>query len=126
MNEPILSREQLNTVLNENLNEHFWTFQLAVGAKESFNTSDNDFSFNFYEKGKELWAKYLPLLKSIICDKERKIIKPVFDEVVLGNVRELVMLVYTLLTGDHNLTAAIAIPLVALIVKYNLQEFCSN
>ena len=120
-----LTNQQIETVLNGNLDENFWIFQLAQGSTD-VKGKDNDFSFPFYEKGKELLIKYKPTLKSILCDKEQKNISTTIDEIILGNIRELVVYIYSMLTGEHNLVVGIAIPLTAIVIKYNLHKFCAE
>lgn len=121
-----LTDQQIDTILNEHLNQDAWLFQLGVSSKEDLKHADNDFSFPFYDRGKELWEQYKPLLKIILCDKERKTIKLTIDEGLLGNVRELVVFIYLELTNTHNLAVGIAIPLVAIVIKYSLHNFCGN
>lgn len=121
-----LTEQQIATILNEHLNENFWIFQLGQATSGDLIGSDNDFSFPFYEKGKELLEKYKPILKSMLCDTERMCIKSTIDEVVLGNVRELIYLIICTLCESHNLSLSLAIPLAALVIKYGLQNFCSK
>lgn len=121
-----LTPQQLDTILENELNENFWIYQLGVNAEPVSVITDNDFSFPFFEKGKELWEKYLPILKQILCDKERKAIRMTIDEGILGNIRELVVFIYFELTNTHNLVAGIAIPLVAIVIKKSIQNFCEQ
>lgn len=122
-----LTEQQIDLILNEEIDQSAWLFQLGISTKKDFSNTDNDFSFPFYDKGKELWnEKFKPFLKTILCDKDRKTIKLLIDEGLLGNARELAVYIYMELTKTHNIEAGIAIPLIAITIKYNLHKFCSE
>jgi hypothetical protein len=119
----LLTEQQVENILDDRIDENGWLLQLSPGIRNSI---DNDFSFPFYEEGKKLWNEYKPILKNIICDKTRNSIKPEVDEGLLGNVREVIFVIYFELTNTHNVSAAIAIPLIAIVLKRKLQLFCAE
>jgi hypothetical protein len=44
----------------------------------------------------------------------------------LGNERELVVAIFLTLTTSHNIEAAIAIPLIAIVLKKKLEKLCNH
>jgi hypothetical protein len=85
---------------------------------------DNQFMDSFYDKGVELWNRNIDKLRDFLCDKAKKepkiFVKTVTDDGLISLVHNLI--VY--LTDDHQLPAAIAIPLCGIAINKGLNNLC--
>jgi hypothetical protein len=126
MNPQNLKEEQFKTLLNENLDEHFWLYQLGVSSQENIKGIDNDFSFPFYDLGKTTWEKYKPILKEILCDINKNQPKEWVTEAISGDVRDFIAAVLTILMSTYNLTLSLSIPIIALLMKKKVIVLCST
>lgn len=74
--------------------------------------------------GRTCWREYRVKLYKILCVRSAKKPKSWLDEWVSGDIREFMVALISLLTSQYNLPWAIAVPLVALVVKMGLARFC--
>jgi len=75
--------------------------------------------------GKELWTAVQYDLYNIICDPKAKEPRLYVEELISGDIRNLGVSIFTILVSQLSIPAAIAIPLVALILKVGVRRYCS-
>jgi hypothetical protein len=74
--------------------------------------------------GKELWIAVQYDLYNIICDPKAKEPRLFIEELISGDVRDLGISIFTILVSQLSIPAAIAIPIVALVLKAGLRKYC--
>lgn len=123
-----IQEETIDLILSEKFDLNFWYFELGRADQLAEEMSvDNQFMNSFWDRGERLWEKYKEKLRKLICNSDTKRIGNRFEELVLGNGREIaVVLLMELTNSDHGIGKAIAIPLVAILLKKQLNEFCSE
>lgn len=81
---------------------------------------------NYKEVGKKYWEKFRLKLYRSLCIRSEKRPRKWAEELVSGDIREFIVALITILTTRYSIPTAIAIPLVALVVKMGLAKFCES
>lgn len=117
----------IELVQNENLDEIYWFSELGY-ANSKVNDQgfeENDFIYSFYEQGEFLWNKYKVELRELICDIENGVPKPFIEEVLAGDIRQILETITTAIMATFSLVFAIALPLACLLLKFKIKNFCA-
>jgi hypothetical protein len=119
-----IKEEQLKMIQSESFDKNFWYYQLGISISNVNLSSENQISFDFYRLGKEYWEKTIDNLKYILCDRNNKAPNPDLDELLNGDVRNLIVYLISFLVTKSDIVLGLAIPLVALIIKEGIKDFC--
>lgn len=119
-----ITETQINMIQNDSFDANFWYYHLGISISEEDLSTDNLFSFDFYNSGREYWDKLKDKLMTILCDRDNKVPHSTMDEVLNGDIRNLAVYLVTVLVTDLGIVINVAIPLAALILKKGLKEFC--
>ena len=120
----MVNDEQIKMIQDESFDANFWLYQLGMSISDENISSDMRFSFDFYDLGKEYWTSLLDKLRDILCDCDSKIPKSSLDEFLNGDIRNLVVYLITVLVTDLGIVISVAIPIVSLILKMGIKNFC--
>lgn len=117
----------IELVQKENLDDSYWLGELGFANSKLKNESleENDFLYSFYEQGQLLWDKYKEDIRSLICDTENGIPKPFINELIGGDIRNILETLATMIVASVKVEYLIAIPLSCLLLKYKISNFCS-
>jgi hypothetical protein len=122
-----LTEKQIDFILNENFDDNFWIYQLGRHlTKENDLFKDNEFIIDFYNIGFEQWLKFKNVLSDILCDRDNKIPKNWVEELISGDIRNLVIAIASILLSTYSIELSIAIPIIALIIKHDIKLFCKE
>jgi hypothetical protein len=100
-------------------------FELGTALQYEFAPRRIRFRASYSRMGKELWKAVQYDLYKIICDPDTNEPRLYVEELVSGDIRDLGVSIFTILVSQLSIPAAIAIPLVALILKVGLRKYCS-
>ena len=119
-----VSDRQINMIQDESFDTNFWLYQLGMSISEEDLTADNRFSFDLYNSGKEYWENVLDKIRGVLCDRNNKTPKSSLDEFLSGDIRNLIVYLITVLVTDLGIVISVAIPVVSLILKKGVRDFC--
>lgn len=119
-----ITDNQIKMIQNEAFDANFWFYQLGIGISEEDISSENRFSFDFYDLGREHWEKVKDQLMNILCDRDGKVPSNTMDELLNGDIRNIIVYILTILVANLDIVIGVAIPLVSLILKEGLKNFC--
>lgn len=93
---------------------------------EKWKESDNKGNFrpDFIGTGKYVWDSIRTLIYNKICESDTGIPKEWVQEVVGGDIREIILCLLPILITEFELNIPIAVPTVALILKNGIKKFC--
>lgn len=121
-----LTQQQIDTILDSSFDDHFWLFQIGVftsaGGKE---TGDHGFNFPFYDRGSAYWKAIGPKLYQLLCDKEQLCPNKWSEELLSGDLREMIVLIVSAIVAQFDLAISLAVALVALLLKQGVGRFCA-
>jgi hypothetical protein len=122
-----LTEKQIQFILNDKFDENFWYYYLGMNvSKHNEQFKDNEFIIDFYDIGLEQWLKFKTTLADILCDRENKIPKDWVDELISGDIRNLLIAIASILVSTYSVELSLAIPIIALIVKHDIKLFCKE
>jgi hypothetical protein len=119
-----ISDDDIKRILNENLLYGYWELELGIkyayeGAPEGVRWSKP------YPKiGKMFWDRIKPEIHSFICSANQP--REWVNDIITGDIRNLIIGLVSALTSKYDISIAIAIPIVALILKTGILNFCSS
>jgi hypothetical protein len=119
-----VSEEQIRMIQDESFDANFWLYQLGMSISNEKLTSDNRFSFDLYNSGKQYWEHFLEKIKDVLCDRNSNTPKSSFDEFLSGDIRNLIVYLITVIVTDLGIVISVAIPIVSLILKKGIRDFC--
>lgn len=120
-----ITKEDIEKILNENLGVKYWELELGIGLQYEYQEEDIKFSAPYPEMGKELWKAFKSELYEVICDREQKNPQKWIEELISGDIRNLIVGITSAITSKYEISLGIAIPLAALILKTNILLYCS-
>jgi len=97
---------------------------IGIALQYAFAPPGVKYSAPYLEMGKELWASAEYELHSVLCDATRRAPKKWLDDIVSGDIRQLVVSIVTILVASWHVPLSIAVPITALVVKKQLAAFC--
>lgn len=119
-----LTDEQFQKLLNQNLTEDYWKFELGVGYVY-INVSNNvRYSAPYPEYGKLLWNKIESNIHGILCEDGKP--RTNIEEIISGDIRSLAEAILSIVVATYEVTLALAIPVTALVLKKGVLNFCSK
>ena len=121
-----LTEIQFSNIVNPNFDENFWFFELGRVVDLDNVDIDNEFLTDFYSKGINLWENYKRKIAELICDTDNKIPKEWVNDLITGDIRNFVTTLLTLLVSTYSIELSLAIPLVALVLKHDIKNFCKE
>lgn len=121
-----VSDKQINMIQDESFDTNFWFYQLGMSLTDEDITSDNRFSSDILNSGKKYWESLLDKIRDILCDRNSKTPKSSLDEFLNGDIRNLIVYLITILVTDLGIVISVAIPVVSLILKKGLKDFCHS
>lgn len=121
-----INDDQIKLIQSDSFDAHFWFYQLGISISDIDISSENRFSFDFYNLGKEYWENIQDKLMSILCDRKNKVPKESLDEVLSGDIRNLIVYLITVIITDLGIVISVAIPIVSLLLKKGLRLFCEQ
>lgn len=124
MEKIIVKDEQIKIIQDESFDTNFWFYQLGMSISDENLTADNRFSFDLYNSGKEYWESILDKIGGVLCDRKNKTPKSSLDEFLSGDIRNLIVYLITVLVTDLGIVISVAIPIVSLILKKGIRDFC--
>ena len=118
-----VDEQLIKQIKNPELSIEFWEIQLGVAVSEDagHTRSASEWKIN----GIKYWNQFKSSIQELICDQENR--KPNFwmEELMSGDIREVIIAIVTALTTQLSIALSMAIPLTALILKYGVNNFCS-
>ncbi len=121
-----VSEEQIKIIQDESFDANFWLYQLGMSISDENLTTENRFSFDFYDSGKKYYESVLAKIRGILCDLENKTPKSNLDEILSGDIRNLIVYLITVLITDLGIVISVAIPIVSLLLKKGIKDLCQN
>jgi len=126
MSKKEITTEHIAQILNENLGTEYWEFQLGVGLQYENVEGNIKYYAPYPEMGKKLWKAFKFELYELLCDKKQGTPHEWLNELISGDVRNLVIEISSAITARYEVTLGIAVPLAALVIKSNILTYCSN
>ena len=121
-----ITDDDISQIMNEKLGIEFWEFQLGVGLQYEYISAEVRFSAPYPEMGKKLWKAFKFELYELLCDRKLKTPNNWLNELISGDLRNLIVGISSAITAKYEVTLGIAIPLAALIIKSNVLNYCSD
>lgn len=120
-----ITKEDIEKILNKNLGVKYWELELGIGLQYEYQEGDIKFSAPYPEMGKELWKAFKSELYEVICDREQKNPQKWLEELISGDIRNLIVGITSAITSKYEISLGIVIPVAALILKTNILFYCS-
>lgn len=123
-----LSKEDIEFIQSDEMNEAFWYFELGrnLPAVEDTPETDHYFMKSFYDFGKKMWDEFEAKAKTVLCDPTTMEPKEFVKEVSEGSGKDIVSAIVGVYMTTYSLAIGIAIPLAALTLKKGLGRLCSQ
>lgn len=122
-----ITENDILQISNDKLGILYWEFQLGVGLQYEYVESDNiRFSAPYPEMGKELWKAFKCELYELLCVRDSETPKEWLNDLVTGDIRNLVLGIISAITAKYEVTMGIAVPLAALIIKTGILKYCAE
>lgn len=99
---------------------------LGIAVVYDRNRSGRKFSMDYRARGASAYAKFRAALAPKLCDEKTKELRPWVATIADGEVRDLAVAVLALGASSLGLSAAIAVPLAALVAKRGLKGICAE
>ena len=100
-------------------------FDIGMALQYEYAPRGIKYEASYSRMGKELWKAVQYDLYNIICDPKAKEPRLYVEELISGDIRDLGISIFTILVSQLSIPAAIAVPIVALILKVGLRTYCS-
>jgi hypothetical protein len=99
---------------------------LGIAVVYDRDRSGRKFSMDYRARGATAYAKFRAALAPHLCDPKTKELRPWIAAVADGDVRDVAVATLALCASNLGLSAAIAIPLAALVAKRGLKDICAE
>lgn len=116
--------EDIALISNESLGQLYWEFQLGVGLKYEYVSDGIKFYAPYPEIGKKLWKAFKYELYNILCESKSKEPKEWLNDLITGDIRNLIVNICSILTTKYDISLGIALPVAALIFKHGVLKYC--
>ncbi len=120
----IITDEDIAQISNESLGQPYWEFQLGVGLKYEYETSDIKFHAPYPQLGKILWKAFKYELYNILCESKSKEPKEWLNDLITGDIRNLIVNICSAITTKYDISLGISLPVAALIFKHGVLRYC--
>ena len=101
-------------------------FSLGEGLQYEYAPPVVGFWVPYAEMGLELWQALSSEIYYLLCDPNNKRPKDWVQELISGDIRNLLTGVITAITSTYHVGLGIAIPAVALVIKKGLVNYCKR
>ncbi|MEA5111554.1 hypothetical protein SDC9_21803 [bioreactor metagenome] len=118
----IIADSEIDKILNINLTEEYWIFQLGVGYIYENSPSNARFFLPYNEYGFKFWNLINYEIHEFLCVDSKP--KEWVKELIEGDVRNLIVGILSAITAKYEIGLGIAIPIVALVIKKDLKDYC--
>lgn len=117
-----LKDSDIDSILNPSLTIKHWEFQLGVGYVYEGLSDRIKFSKPYPEIGLKFWKLLHPDLHNLFCVDGNP--KEWVNDLVTGDGRNVITGIVSAITAQYDVTLAIAVPIAALLLKYDFINFC--
>ena len=121
-----ITESDIEEIGNGNLTELYWELQLGIGLQYEYVSGDVKFHAPYPEMGKELWKAFKYELYELLCIRKSEVPREWLNDLVTGDIRNLVVGICSAITAKYEVTLGIALPLTALIIRKGILNYCSN
>lgn len=121
-----ITENDFESLLNDKLSIEYWELQLGIGLQYEFVEDDIRFYADYPKMGKKLWKAFKYELYETLCDRKSKEPKEWLNDLVSGDIRNLIIGIFTAITAKYEVSIGIALPLVALVTKTGILNYCLN
>jgi hypothetical protein len=126
MEKVVLEESQIDFILNDAFDQNFWFYQLGISISKSKNIYENRFSSDFYNLGKKQWESLYADLLNILCDRDKKTPRDTINDLLNGDIRNIVLYIFANLISEMSFVTGVAIPVTSLILKQGVIALCKN
>lgn len=105
-------------------NEDALVLDLGIALQYEYAPPNVAYRVNYERLGRELRDALLKELYDIVCDFEGRCPKPWVNELVSGDMRNLILGILTAITSTYDVSLGIAVPAAALIMNRGVTSFC--
>jgi len=119
-----ITDEQLDKILNTQVNEEYFIFELGVQYVYHNAPKGIRYSAPYREYGKAFWDKIETNIQSVLCKDGKP--KANIEELISGDIRSLTEAILSIVVATYEVTLAIAIPITALVMKKGISRFCAK
>ncbi len=105
--------------------EHY-IFSLGVGLHYEYCPPGIRDSAPYIEMGKKLWDAFKNEFYEVICNKVELRPREWMNDLISGDIRNLITGVVAAITAKYDVTIGIALPAAALLVKTGIFNYCSQ
>lgn len=121
-----ITEDDIAQICNENLGLLYWEFQLGVGLEYENVVGDVKFYAPYPEMGKELWKAFKFEMYELLCVRDTKTPSEWINDLVIGDIRNLVIGITSAITTKYEVSLGIALPLAALVIKTGVLNYCAK
>jgi hypothetical protein len=120
-----LSEKDLDVALKSlRKNDSDLYFSLGEGLQYEYAPPGVGFWVPYAEMGLELWQALSSEIYYLLCDSNNKRPKDWVQELISGDIRNLVTGIIAVIASTYNVSLGIAIPAAALVIKKGLVNYC--
>ena len=101
-------------------------FSLGEGLQYEYAPPEVGFWDLYAEMGLELWQALSSEIYFLLCDPNNKRPKDWVQELISGDIRNLLTGVITAITSTYHVGLGIAVPAAALVIKKGLVNYCKR
>ncbi len=121
-----ITDDDIDQISNDSLGHLYWEFQLGVGLKYEHVSNDIRFHAPYPELGKKLWKAFRYELYIFLCDSKSKEPQEWLNDLITGDIRNLVVGICSVITTKYDVSLGIALPAAALVIKQGTLKYCNN
>jgi hypothetical protein len=118
----IIPDNKIDEILNTNLTTEYWIFQLGVGYIYENSPSNARYFLPYNDFGVKLWNLINAEIHEFLCLDNKP--KEWVEELIDGDVRNLIVGIISAITAKYDVGLGIAIPIAALVIKKDLKDYC--
>lgn len=121
-----ITEDDIAQIYNERFGLLYWEFQLGVGLQYENAVEDIKFYAPYPEMGKELWKAFKYELYELLCVRDSKTPREWLNDLVIGDIRNLVIGITSAITAKYEVSLGVAVPLAALVIKTGVLNYCAK
>ncbi|KLV03442.1 hypothetical protein ABT56_19230 [Photobacterium aquae] len=108
------------------LPEGYSILQLGIGYQYEYAPKGVRYSAPYPELGNKLWLAIQFEMQQVLCAVDESNPQPWVQELIEGNLRDLIVGVMTAITSKYDVTLGICVPAASLIIKNRIGVLCST
>jgi hypothetical protein len=122
-----LSKKDLDSALKSlKKNDSDLYFSLGVGLQYEYAPPGVYFRAPYAKMGLELWRAFSSEIYYLLCDPNNKQPKDWIQELISGDIRNLITGIIAVIASTYNVSLGIAIPAAAIVIKKGLVNYCKR